>query len=134
MKLIFCLSKEGGMTFFGKRQSQDIKLREWILNRVSSSKLWMNEYSYKMFGSHEGIEVSDLYMSKAGADDYCFIENGGYSAENADEIILCHWNRKYPADKFFDIEILKNGFELKERADIVGNSHEKITIEVYGKK
>ena len=30
MKLIFCIDDKSGMMFFGKRQSQDQNLREWI--------------------------------------------------------------------------------------------------------
>ena len=119
--------------FFGKRQSQDIKLTEWILNRTASSKLWMSEFSAKTFGKHPSIVIDDKYMEKAGADDYCFIEDGEYSVTDASEVILCHWNRKYPADKFFEADLDACGFVLSDSIDIVGNSHKKITIETYRK-
>ena len=71
------------------------------------------------------------YMSKAEENDFCFIEDGVYSTDNADEIILCKWNRHYPADKFFDTDLKALGFKKVNTEDIAGTSHEKITIETY---
>lgn len=134
MKLIFCLSKDKGMMFFGKRQSQDAILREWIINHIEGSKLWMTEYSAKQFESRDNIIVDGDYMNKAGEADYCFVEDGAYSAENATEIIICKWNRAYPGDKFFEIDLKEAGFKKTGTVDIKGKSHEKITIETYIKK
>ena len=65
--------------------------------------------------------------------DFCFIEDKGYSLDNVSEIILCKWNRKYQADKFFDIDLKANGFKKVSSEDIKGSSHDKITIETYKK-
>ncbi len=70
-------------------------------------------------------------MSEAGETDICFIEDGPYSAENANEIVICKWNRHYPADKFFDIDLKLSSFKKVKAEDIVGNSYEKITNEIY---
>lgn len=51
--------------FFGKRQSQDQNLREWILNYAQGSKLWMSPYSAKQFGNNASVSADDDYMSKA---------------------------------------------------------------------
>lgn len=91
----------------------------------------MSSYSSKQFGDVSAILVDNDYMSKAEENDFCFIEDGVYSTDNADEIILCKWNRHYPADKFFDADLKSLGFKKAKSADIVGNSHEKITIEIY---
>ena len=131
MKLIFCIDSKNGMMFFGKRQSQDKGLREWILNYVQGSKLWMSSYSSKQFGDVSAILVDNDYMSKAEENDFCFIEDGVYSIDNADEIILCKWNRHYPSDKVFDIDLKSFGFKKVGSEDIKGSSHDKITIERY---
>lgn len=55
MKLIFCIDDKSGMMFFGKRQSQDQNLREWILNYAQGSKLWMSPYSAKQFGNNASV-------------------------------------------------------------------------------
>ena len=40
MRLIFCIDDKGGMMFFGKRQSKDSVLRNWIVNYAQGAKLW----------------------------------------------------------------------------------------------
>ena len=133
MKLIFCIDDKKGMMFFGKRQSQDSVLREWIVNLTTGSKLWMSNYSAKQFKDLTGYIADDDYSSKAAVGDYCFIEDKGYTLDNVSEIILCHWNRKYQADKLFDIDLKANGFRMVNSVDIKGSSHDKITIEIYRK-
>ena len=133
MKLIFCIDDKKGMMFFGKRQSQDRVLRGWIVNHTAESKLWMSNYSAKQFEDLTGYITDDEYASKAAIGDYCFVEDKGYSLENVSEIILCHWNRKYQADKFLDIDMKAEGFKKIESVDIKGSSHDKITIETYRK-
>ena len=131
MKLIFCIDDKNGMMFFGKRQSQDRVLRDWIMNYTGASHLLMSPYSAKQFENASCITVDGDYMNNAGENDYCFIEDGAYSTDNASEIVLCKWNRHYPADKFFTLDLKKSGFEKISTEDIVGSSHEKITIEIY---
>ncbi len=131
MKLIFCIDKKNGVLFFGKRQSQDSVLRDWIVNHTRDSKLWMSSYSAQQFSELSGYIADDNYLDNAETDDYCFIEDKGYNLDNTNEIILCHWNRRYQADKFFDVDLKANGFKKVKSEDIVGSSHEKITIEIY---
>ena len=133
MKLIFCVDDKNGMMFFGKRQSQDSVLREWIMNHTNGNKLWMSSYSAKQFSDQSGYIVDDNYMQNATVGDYCFVEDKDYSLENINEIILCKWNRKYQADKVFDIDLKTNGFKKVSSEDIQGSSHDKITIETYKK-
>ena len=131
MKLIFCIDDKKGMMFFGKRQSQDSVLREWIINHIAENKLWMSPYSAKQFSDQTNYVVDDNYISNAMVGDFCFVEDKGYSLDNVSEIILCKWNRKYQADKFFDIDLKANGFKKVSSEDIKGSSHDKITIETY---
>ncbi len=131
MKLIFCVDKKNGMMFFGKRQSQDSVLREKILEMVGEANLWMSEYSAKQFETQGKFIVDNDYIDKAEENDYCFIENLGYSLEKANEIVLCHWNRQYQANVFFDVDLKASGFRKTATENIVGSSHDKITIETY---
>lgn len=131
MKLIFCLEKNKGMMFFGKRHSQDRELRKKLIEMTEGHKLWMSNYSAKQFTEYETIIADDDYMHKVQSDDYCFVEDKAYSVDGVSEIVLCHWNRKYPSDKFFEIDLKKEGFKKERTEDIKGSSHEKITIEVW---
>ena len=120
MKLIFCIDDKKGMMFFGKRQSQDSVLREWIISHTTGSNLWMSNYSAKQFKDLTGYIADDDYQIKAAVGDYCFVEDKGYALEGVSEIILCHWNRKYQADKVFDIDLKANGFKKVDSEDIKG--------------
>ena len=133
MKLIFCIDEKNGMMFLGKRQSQDSVLREWIICHTTGSKLWMSNYSAKQFKDLTGYIADDAYQTNAVVGDYCFVEDKGYSLEKASEVILCKWNRKYQADKVFDVDLKTTGFKKVGSEDIKGSSHDKITIEIYRK-
>ena len=131
MKLIFCIDDIGGMMFFGRRQSQDRILREYLLERVGESRLWMSAYSGKQFEPSDRIVIDDGYAEKAGAEEYCFVEDGPYDLSHADEVILCHWNRRYQADRFFKADLKAEGFQKICTEQVKGSSHEKITVETY---
>ena len=133
MKLIFCLEKNKGTMFLGKRQSKDRVLNERLLQIVGNSKLWVSEYSSELFEPSGSLVIDNDYKNKAEHNDYCFIEDKGYDLRYVDEIILCFWNRKYPSDQFFDIDLKGNSFKKVSTENIMGSSHDKITIETYKK-
>ena len=119
--------------FFGKRHSQDRELRKKLIEMTYGHKLWMSNYSAKQFTDYSTIIIDDDYINKAEPDDYCFVEDKSYSVEGVTEFMLFHWNRKYPSDKFFEIDLKKEGFKKISSEEIKGSSHKKITIEVYRK-
>lgn len=133
MKIIICLDDENGMMFNNRRQSQDCKLREYILNLTNQFKLYMNSYSYEQYANEKcnNVIVCEDFLEKALKDDYCFVENKYLSnyIGRIDEFIIYRWNRRYPSDFNLDIDI--NNLKLVESKDFKGNSHEKITEERY---
>lgn len=131
MKLIFCIDNKNGMMFGGKRQSRDKILYENILAKVNGSRLWMSSYSAPLFSGESKILIDDNYEAKAEENDYCFIENKGYQINECKEIIIYKWNRLYPSDKTLNIDLKANGFKLTSKREFKGNSHEKITEEIY---
>ena len=60
---------------------------------------------------------------------YCFAENFTVDENDVEEIIVYKWNRVYPADVQFNIDLKK--WNLAETVDFAGSSHEKITRERY---
>ena len=46
-----------------------------------------------------------------------------------DSVILYKWNRVYPADQYFAMDL--SGWKLVETVEFPGSSHEKITEERY---
>ena len=119
--------------FGGRRQSQDRILRARILDMAKNCRLFMTEYSAKQFEENDNIIVSERYLKKAKSDDFCFIEDGAFSFDDVSEIIIYRWNRHYPSDVRFDIDLNENGFTLYHSEDFEGSSHEKITEEKYRK-
>ena len=135
MILIAIVDDRNGMMFNKRRQSQDRILIKKVLSITHGQKLWMNLYSYKMFKNYDlehQIYVDDDFLNKAKENDYCFVENQFICQyiDKISEIILFKWNRKYPGDFFFDIK-LDSEWSMTCSEDFVGNSHEKITMEVY---
>ncbi|MBR5246919.1 MAG: ribonuclease Z [Clostridia bacterium] len=126
MKLIVCLDDNNGMMFNNRRQSRDRVLIENVLELCEGEKLYTNEYSAKLFPENS-VEITDCIEIIGNA--YCFVENFTVNEENVEEIIVYKWNRVYPVDTYFNID-LKN-WTLTEMVDFEGSSHEKITREIY---
>lgn len=131
MKLIVCVDSDNGMMFNNRRQSRDKALIEDIYKLIGDKKLWINNFSKELFDEERINLIIDEEFEKTSLDDFCFIENISLKKlkEKADEIIIYNWNRKYPADMYFDIML--DGFELKSEIDIKGSSHDKITQRIY---
>ena len=124
MTLIFCIDHGGGMLFCGKRQSRDRILNEYIQSLIGESPLWVTPYTAKLFPA--GKPISDC-----NGEGYYFVEDGPFDLEQADELILCHWNRRYPGDTFLDFSTVRADFRKINTEELAGSSHEKITIETY---
>ncbi len=131
MYLIFCVDERGGRLFMKRRQSQDRVLRERVLSLVAGHTLWMNTYSAKQFIEGGAFTVDDNYLQKAGAGDYCFVENGDFDLNNCEGVVLYNWNRHYPSDVKWDIDLAAEGFVLTAETAFAGHSHEKITEQLY---
>lgn len=133
MILISCVDKHMGIMFNGRRQSQDSALRERIVQISSKSKLWMNRYSENQFKENDAshINVSDYFLNEAVKGEYCFVENRKVKdyEPSVEIIILYKWNKSYPSDMFFDIDL--SGWKCIRTTDFAGSSHEIITEEIY---
>lgn len=127
MKVIVIVDDHMGMMFNHRRQSQDREVIHDIIQLTQSSRLLMSTYSSKLFNGY-GIIDNEL-LENADKDDYCFIEEQQVLMENIDELVLYHWNRVYPADQYFYIDM--NLLELIETKEFCGYSHDKITREIY---
>ena len=73
------------------------------------------------------------FLEQAGEGEYCFVENTGLQAVEAkiEKIIVFWWNRHYPSDRKFDLDLSK--WNKVSEEEFAGYSHEKITKEVYEK-
>ncbi len=131
MNIIVCIDKNGGMMFGGRRQSRDEQVILKILDITSHANLLMSEYSFSMFKKQPNIVVNNNFISMAQSTDFCFIEDKDIPNQDIEDIIIFHWNRDYPADKYFDFDFKQNGYKRIEKEDFKGTSHDKITLEIY---
>lgn len=133
MILIVCVDENNGMLFNERRQSRDKTLIEHIIEMTRNKKLWIKHFSKDVFEEYKlkNLAIDDELLNKAGNDDYCFIEDISLSESinKFDKIIVYNWNRRYPADLYFDIDL--TDWVLEGKTDFKGNSHDKITQEIY---
>ena len=134
MYYIFCVDERGGRMFMKRRQSQDRALRERVLALAAGHTLWMSNYSARQFTEGGGFTVDDNYTEKAGAGDYCFVEDKEFDLSNCEGIILYNWNRHYPSDVKWTVDLEAEGFVQTAQTEFVGHSHEKITETIYQKE
>ena len=132
MILLAAIEERGGMLFAKRRVSQDKALRERMLHLAGEKPLRMHPFSAGQFRENaDRILSSEDFLEKAGEGDFCFLENcsAAVFTDKIEKLILYRWNRRYPADFFFDLPFTQ--WKLTETAEFSGNSHEKITEEVY---
>lgn len=133
MKVIVCCENSNGMLFNNRRVSQDKVVTAKIVELTRETKLWMDNYSYSLFEalSASNINLADDALSEASEHEYCFVEKQmlAHYEKWISEIIVFRWNRDYPSDKELDIDLSE--WRMKHTEEFIGNSHEKITMEVY---
>lgn len=138
MIIIAAVDDRNGMTFNHRRQSQDRVLREKILALTAGKRLWMNHYSEKQFQNNmaPNINVDDEFLREAAPGEYCFVEDQSVSPHEkwTEQIILFKWNRCYPGDLHFDIDVKNSPWHLERTEEFAGSSHERITMEVYNRE
>lgn len=137
MIIIACVDERNGMMFNHRRQSRDSAVCGDILWECSGKKLYMSAYSGKLFGDvpENAIRISEDFLKEAGEEDACFVEDipiSGFEDEIR-TVILYQWNRRYPADRYFPLELTDGSWELQRTEELKGSSHEKITKQVYGR-
>ena len=131
MILIVCVDDAGGLGFNRRRQSQDRALRARMLRKWG--RLWMNAYSAGQFAKEDPVTADEDFLEKAGPGDACFAEGpaAAEALDRAEKLILYRWNRKYPADCHFPLDLEARGWRLEETAEFAGSSHETRPEEVY---
>ena len=137
MQMIVCLDDQAGMCFNRRRQSRDRVVTDKICDIVGNKTLYINEYSSSLFTEKDvSVNASEDYLRNAAdADGVAFIERDSVDAvlEKVHTLYVFRWNRDYPADMSFPLESFAEILTIKEICEFPGNSHEKITLEVYKK-
>ena len=133
MTLYFCLDDRNGLGFNHRRQSRDAAVLEDIHSRMTG-ELLIDPLSQRLLQETEipyCIALAELTESLPGVHYFVEQREPGDWVALADRVVLYRWNRHYPADRWFDIDLSAMGFSMTDTADFSGKSHEKITREVY---
>lgn len=133
MYVIVPVDNRMGVGFNGRRQSRDSVLNAYLLKLSQGKTLWMAPGSAALFSQASGVRIDEDFLSQAESEDLCFVE-GQCLLPHLDKIrgvVLCKWNRDYPADLFLDLDL--KSWQLLHTEEFPGSSHEKLTIEVYVK-
>lgn len=143
MKIILCVDDKMGLSFNNRRQSRDKFLIDYLCNNLKDYSMVINNYSVNLFKNYiNNKDYNITVISDEELENYLNNENVYYFSEKSiyflkykeqiDEIILCRWNRLYPSDLVCpNINDINSKFILKEKIEIIGNSHDNITIEYY---
>jgi len=133
MILAVCVDDKGGMMFNRRRQSRDKAQQADLLEWCAGRKLWISPYSAPVFEGALACE-DEAFLEKAGPGEVCFVEDRSVkeAADRVETVILYRWNRTYPADLSFDLDL--SDFYLETAVEFPGNSHEKVTREIYQRK
>lgn len=118
MKLIVCLDEAGGMAFNNRRQSRDAEVVKRIME--IAPVLHINSYSQDLFPDAT-TGLGEVYFAEV--DLPC---------DAPDEIYIFNWNRLYPQDFKFSIDL--DNYELLSTEEFSGTSHDKITLCHYRRK
>lgn len=131
MKIIVCNDGRNGMMFNNRRQSRDSLLIDDIIDMVKDEKLYCSGYTSKLFDNAEFKPEICESTSEVPENAYLFAEHPSQipDEEQITQIIRYLWNRHYPSDAVLPIDL--SSFKLESCTDFVGNSHEKITKEIY---
>lgn len=138
MNIIICLDDKNGTMFNHRRQSMDCVVRNKVRSITQDQTVWMNAYSAKQFlNDHSPIShlhVAEDYLNQAEENDYCFVEGAELKdyENRIKKLYIIYWNRVYPADRHFDLDL--DNYIIENSEDFVGNSHEKITLTIYKRK
>lgn len=135
MTLILCVDDRGGLSFNGRRQSQDRRVREDLLAMAAGGTLWMDGYSRRQFTEpggcrHPGGPGTPPPGRQRGAGCALLeLQDPETALERADRLVLYRWGRRYPADRRLDLP--PKGWRLEGRTEFPGRSHDMITKEIY---
>lgn len=138
MTLLACVDDRMGLMFNRRRQSRDKAVIGNIAEEVGEAPLYVTPYTAKLFYELYGSAVAAMRISAvpgclAQRGEFYFMENAELVPEESqiERIILYRWNRSYPFDKTFPINLDNGHWELSSVKEFCGTSHEKITKEVY---
>ena len=135
MTLYFCLDDRNGLAYNRRRQSRDSAVLGDIRAHLEG-ELLIDPISQRIV-EEAGIPwctaPEELSRELSGRSYFVEARQPGDWVNLARKVVIYRWNRPYPADRWFDIDLNAMGFSLVETLEFGGTSHRNITREVYVK-
>lgn len=131
MTIYVCLDDRNGMLFNHRRQSRDIAVLQDLEQPV-----YIDAVSEKLFlSSAIPYQLTPEELGQLPKDGGFFLENRTpeTALPLADKVVVYRWNRHYPADFYWNVDLNELGFTLESQSEFPGRSHETISKEVYVK-
>ena len=134
MIAICCVDEGNGMSFEGRRCSQDRKMRDDL--RSLFPCLSMDAYAYSMFMKDDVNYPYEICEDLSKCQYPCLIETiePSHFASQLEQIVLYQWHRKYPSTIQMDINLHDESWECVNMHCFEGSSHDKITRAIFQKK
>ncbi len=147
MILIVCVDDKLGLSFGNQRQSRDRELTKRILAKVGKMPAWTNGYTAKMlFSGDDNNRPSNWSLSEepfrmATRGEVCFMEampaqeiRDAMDAGSIEAIWMYFWNRIYPSDNQFPLDMNERQWGKVSEAEFEGYSHPVMLEVVYEKR
>lgn len=132
MKLIVCLDDRCGVLFNNRRVSFDREVIKHIQEITAGKLLMCSGYSAELFPA-QSVCISEDLPENLPDMAYYFLEGQDPTsvADRVKELIVYRWNRTYPSDYRFPIELFETRLRKVSQGQFQGKSHDRITWEVY---
>ena len=129
---IIAVDEKCGYSLFGRRLSKDrVMLDDIVMGLGEGDNLYVSEYSYDIFPDDARKKIICPLPDEIPPDAVFFFEAEDFSSFPLNRLIVYRWNRHYPSDVKYNPYL--HGWKRVSSSDFRGNSHEKITKEVYTK-
>lgn len=135
IKVAITLDDNGGLMFNKRRQSRDKRLIADLCAKTTGY-IYISPYSELLFEEYKDrVKVVDHPLDECPDGSMAFVEGQALRkhVDDIEELNVYKWNRLYPSDIKIDIDIRSSGFKMFAKYEFTGNSHDKITKEVYRK-
>lgn len=135
MTSIITLDTNNGLLFNKRRLSQDKVVTADIISQASGTNLYVTPYSYKLFP--EGTPCTPLNNPYTLADKQAVIFaediNPVKYIDIIDTFVVYLWNKEYPSDVRFNVNLQELGFRVTNRVDFSSNTHPNITRLIFSR-
>lgn len=140
MTVVLMLDSGNAMAFHGQRQSSDRNLTDYIVHSMNG-RIVVSPYTANLIRrqcpaliSSQRLVIEDKPFEKAAGSDIVINEEFQMRlyVYKIDHLVIARWNQSYPGDLYCDLDLSR--FSFREKKDIQGESHERITLEFYDRK